>query len=162
MDLHLLRQPNAPVKKLVGTHGLKTIMEELWEMAQHDLADLAFEAAMQIEAKDVATYAAQVVRSSGSYAPKAKERAHAFLESQNKSSQSETEQSGSGWFLEYNDNSKNPCPVHRSLSRQRIRLKAMTETSALEEVRMHILTIPFTRHTPCRDYTLVQVIPLRF
>ena len=67
MDLHQLRQPNAPVEALVTKHGRENVIAELDVMCYEDLAHLALEAAVKIGAKETAHTAATIVLNSGSY-----------------------------------------------------------------------------------------------
>lgn len=79
MNLHDLRQPGAPVEELVRRFGRQAVVNELGEMCYEDLAGLALEAAVKIDADDVALEAAEIVLNSGSYSEAARAQARTVL-----------------------------------------------------------------------------------
>lgn len=81
-SLERLRYPNPPLEELIQEHGEEAVLDELHEMAYHDMADWALEAALKTGSRRgevVARSAAQIVVNSGSYGEAARAQARRVL-----------------------------------------------------------------------------------
>ncbi len=85
MNLHSLRQPNAPLQDLVIFFGKDIIIDELFEMCFDNMADWALDLSLKLDiypktdAYKVARIAASIILNSGSYSSASREAAKKFL-----------------------------------------------------------------------------------